>query len=84
MNQTLLFDFSVDKKNKTVHVTREFAAQLNLVWDAWTKPELLDQWWAPKPYQTKTKSQTFKEGGYWLYALMGPEGDVHWCRADYK
>lgn len=84
MNQTLLFDFSVDKKNKTVQVTREFAAQLNLVWDAWTKPELLDQWWAPKPYQTKTKTLNFREGGYWLYAMVGPEGDVHWCRADYK
>jgi uncharacterized glyoxalase superfamily protein PhnB/uncharacterized protein YndB with AHSA1/START domain len=84
MNQTLLFDFSVDKKNKTVQVTREFAAQLDLVWDAWTKPELLDQWWAPKPYQTKTKTLNFREGGYWLYAMVGPEGDVHWCRADYK
>jgi len=84
MNQILLFDFSVDRKNKTIHVKREFAAQLGLVWDAWTKPELLDLWWAPKPYQTKTKSLDFKEGGYWLYAMVGPEGDVHWCRADYK
>lgn len=84
MNQTLLFDFSVDKKNKTIHVTREFSAQLDLVWDAWTKSELLDQWWAPKPYRTMTKTLNFKEGGYWLYSMIGPEDDVHWCRADYK
>lgn len=49
MNTPLLFDFSVNKENKTIHVTREFAANRELVWKAWTTAELLDQWWAPKP-----------------------------------
>lgn len=84
MKHHLLFDFFVDKKNKTIHVKREFAADLKLVWDAWTKPELLDQWWAPKPYVTKTKSMNFSEGGFWLYAMISPEDIAHWCRADYK
>lgn len=84
MNSNLLFDFSVDKENKTIHVKKEFGAGLNLVWDAWTKSELLDQWWAPKPYRVKTKSMDFREGGVWLYAMVSPENEAHWCRADYK
>lgn len=84
MSPTLLFDFVVDKENNAILVKREFAANLTLVWDAWTKAELLDQWWAPKPYQTQTKSLDFKEGGIWLYAMAGPEGDKHWCRFDYE
>jgi uncharacterized protein YndB with AHSA1/START domain len=84
MNQSLLFDFQVDKENKTIHVTREFDAEKQLVWDAWTKPELLDQWWAPKPWRAKTKSMDFQEGGTWLYAMVSPEGEHHWCRVDYK
>lgn len=84
MTRDLLFDFVVNKENKTIQVKREFAAGLDLVWDAWTKPELLDLWWAPKPYQTKTKSMDFKEGGYWLYAMVSPENVAHWCRLDYK
>lgn len=84
MNPVLLFDFTVNKNENAIHVKREFAAARALVWDAWTKPELLDLWWAPKPYQTKTKSMDFREGGSWLYTMMGPEGDTHWCRADYK
>lgn len=44
MNSNLLFDFIVDKETQTVNVKREFNAGLSLVWDAWTKPELLDQW----------------------------------------
>lgn len=84
MNTNLLFDFSIDRQNKTIAVKREFAAGLDLVWDAWTNPEILDLWWAPKPYQTKTKSMDFREGGHWLYAMISPEGEKHWCRADYK
>lgn len=80
----LLFEFTVDKKNNTINVKREFAANLDLVWEAWTNPEILDQWWAPKPYVTKTRLMNFKVGGYWLYAMISPEGETHWCRADYQ
>lgn len=84
MNSNLLFDFTVNKETNTIHVKREFAANLHFVWDAWTKPELLDLWWAPKPYRTETKSMDFREGGYWHYRMIGPENDCHWCRADYE
>ncbi|MFN4027884.1 MULTISPECIES: SRPBCC family protein [Flavobacterium] len=83
MNSNLLFDFTVDKEAQTVNVKREFNANLSLVWDAWTKPELLDQWWAPKPYQNKTKSMDFREGGTWLYCMISPENEIHWCKNDY-
>ena len=83
MKSSLLFDFTVNKENNTVNVKREFAANLDLVWDAWTKPEILDLWWAPKPYQAKTKSMNFKEGGYWLYVMISPQDEKHWCRNDY-
>ena len=46
MKDNLLFDFTVDKPTKTVFVNREFSASLSLVWDAFTKQENLDQWWA--------------------------------------
>src|SRR5215468_7724885 len=63
MKTDLLFDFTVDKATKTVLITREFTADLSLVWDAFTKQEILDQWWAPKPWASKTKFMDFKVGG---------------------
>jgi uncharacterized glyoxalase superfamily protein PhnB/uncharacterized protein YndB with AHSA1/START domain len=84
MNSNLLFDFSVNKENNTIHVTRDFAANRSLVWDAWTKPELLNLWWAPKPFRTQTKSMDFREGGMWHYAMISPENEVHWCKLDYQ
>lgn len=84
MRSSLLFDFTVNKESNTVNVQREFAANIDLVWDAWTNPEILDQWWAPKPYRTETKSMDFREGGHWFYAMISPADEKHWCRADYK
>ena len=66
----LLFDFTVDKAKATIHITREFEADLDLVWDAFTKAEILDQWMAPKPWRLKTKEMDFQEGGRWLYAMI--------------
>ena len=78
MNNNLLFDFTVDKISKTIFVNREFTAGLSLVWDAFTKQEILDQWWAPKPWASKTKYINFEVGGKRFYAMVGPEGQEHW------
>lgn len=83
MNSNLTFDFTVNKETSTVIVKREFAAELPMVWDAYTKPEILDQWWAPKPWVSKTKSMDFKVGGRRIYAMCGPEGEEHWALADF-
>jgi len=83
MKSGLIFDFIVNKEDKTVNVTREFVADRNAVWSAWTEKEILDQWWAPKPWKTDTKSMDFREGGRWLYAMRGPEGEEHWSLAEY-
>ena len=78
MNNILLFDFTVDTATKTVFITREFAAGLSLVWDAFTKQEILDQWWAPKPLISKTKYMDFRVGGRRFYAMVWPEGQEYW------
>jgi len=69
----LLFDFTVDKETCTIHVTREFAADLDLVWDAFTNAEILDQWVGPKPYRVQTKEMDFRVGGRWLYTMVNAE-----------
>ena len=83
MNNDLQFDFTVDKEAQTVYITREFDANLLLVWDAYTKPELLDQWYAPKPYVSKTKFMNFEVGGRRFYAMVSPEGQEHWSVQKY-
>jgi uncharacterized protein YndB with AHSA1/START domain len=83
MNKNLLFDFTVDKPAKTVFITREFDAPLSLVWDAFTKQEILDQWTAPAPWVSKTKHMNFEVGGKRFYAMVGPEGQEMWLIQKY-
>lgn len=78
------FEFIVNKEDHSISVKRQFAAAVPLVWDAYTKSEILDQWWAPKPWKARTKTMDFREGGHWHYAMVGPEGQEHWAWADYK
>ncbi|MEI2696088.1 MAG: SRPBCC domain-containing protein [Saprospiraceae bacterium] len=79
----LQFEFTLDKLTKTVLVSREFNAELPLVWDAFTKQEILDQWWAPKPFESKTKVMDFKVGGRRFYAMVSPEGQEMWQLQQY-
>src|SRR5436189_3390904 len=83
MKNSLLFDFTVDKTTKTVFINREFDADLSLVWDAFTKQEILDQWVAPKPWVSKTKFMNFEVGGRRFYAMVSPEGQEHWSIQKY-
>lgn len=76
--------FVVNKETKTVTITKEFEAGLALVWDAYTKAELLDQWWAPKPFASRTKVMDFVVGGRRFYAMVSPEGQERWVVQRYK
>lgn len=83
MNTNLLFDFTVDKAAKTIFITREFEAELSLVWDAFTKQEMLDQWTAPAPWVAKTKYMNFEVGGKRFYAMVSPKGKESWILQTY-
>jgi len=72
-----------DLKERSILVSREFNAPLADVWRAFTESELLDRWWGPAPWHVETKSMDFVPGGYWLYAMVGPEGQKHWSRMNY-
>lgn len=84
MNKTLLFNFHINKEKNEIIVERSFNAPVDMVWSAWTDPEILDLWWAPKPYKAVTKSMDFKEGGRWHYYMLGPKGEKHWCLFDFE
>jgi len=73
-----------DLANKKITVIREFDAPVEKVWKAWTQKELLEEWWAPKPWKARTKTIDFREGGYWLYAMVGPDGTESWARVNFQ
>ena len=83
MSMTLFFDFTVDKTKNTINIKREFAADRPTVWDCYTKSEILDQWWAPKPLTSRTKAMDFEVGGRRFYAMVMPDGAERWSVQKY-
>lgn len=73
MSSTIVFN--QDFNSKSIYVMKVYDAETSKVWDYFTKPELLDLWWAPKPWVCVTDTLDFKEGGVWLYSMNGPEGE---------
>ena len=84
MKHNLQFDFNADKEKNALVIRREFLAGRQLVWDCYTKRELLDQWFAPAPLTAKTKSMDFREGGHWHYAMIEPNGTEYWGYTEYR
>ncbi|MBI1224696.1 MAG: SRPBCC domain-containing protein [Bacteroidetes bacterium] len=83
MTTELRFDFTVDRAAQTVTITREFNADQSMVWDAFTKAEMLDQWVAPKPFSARTKHMDFQVGGRRFYAMVSPDGQERWLIQEY-
>jgi uncharacterized protein YndB with AHSA1/START domain len=76
-------NYEVDLENHKIFVQRNFNAPLDLVWRAWTEKEILDEWWAPRPWQSKTTFMNFEEGGKRVYAMVSPEGQEFWSVQKY-
>ncbi|HWZ13991.1 MAG TPA: SRPBCC domain-containing protein [Mucilaginibacter sp.] len=72
------YEFTADVAAKKIHLTREFNAPIEKVWKAFTDPVLLAKWVAPKPWTVEKQTWDFTVGGFSKYAMVSPEGQVHW------
>ena len=68
--------FNKDFEEQTAFVMKTFDADVSEVWAHFTILDLLDLWWAPKPWKCETVSFDFKEGGIWHYKMVGPDGET--------
>lgn len=84
MTAEVPLSITADMQTNQLTIRRSFDAPKVLVWDCYTKAELLDQWFAPEPLTARTKSMEFREGGHWHFAMIDPDGTEYWARFDYE
>lgn len=70
MNETKVTHTS----DRDVMFTRLVNAPRDIVFQAWTDPTHLDQWWGPDGFTTTTESMDVRPGGHWRYMMVGPDG----------
>jgi len=73
----------LEKKDEFV-VERAFEAPRKLVWQAWTEPERLAQWWGPKGASVRVVKHELRPGGMFHYAMQHPMGGDLWARFVYR
>lgn len=57
-----------------IRIVRDYDAPLQAVWDAWTDPAQVAQWWGPRGFTLTTHSKDLRVGGIWHYTMHGPDG----------
>ncbi|ARO53093.1 polyketide cyclase [Methylorubrum zatmanii] len=55
-------------------LTRLIPAHRRALWRAWTEPELVKRWFAPKPYTTPVVELDLRPGGSNLIVMRSPDG----------
>ncbi len=61
---------------RTMVLERTIRAPRKLVWGAWMNPQTLPQWWGPDGFSCKTTRIDLREGGEWVFDMIGPDGTV--------
>ncbi|QYO66805.1 SRPBCC family protein [Leptolyngbya sp. 7M] len=63
-----------ENKSKEIALTRVFDFPREVVWEAWTDPDGISNWWGPNGFTTTTKSMDLRPGGKWIHVMHGPDG----------
>jgi len=66
-----------DLSDRTMVIERTIAAPVAAVWAAWTDPAALPQWWGPDGFSCRTKRIDLRDGGEWVFDMIGPDGTVY-------
>ena len=65
-------NMAAKNKSNEIKITRVYDAPVEAVWDAWTDPEQVAQWWGPRGFTLTTHSKDLRPGGHWIYTMHGP------------
>ncbi len=65
-------------------ITRIFDAPRELVWKAWTYPELFKKWWGPMGFSCPASKIDLRVGGKYLHCMQGPDGRQYWSTGTYR
>ena len=69
--------------NCTITLERTFNAPIALVWNAWTQPEHIAQWWGPKGMETEVVHHDFRVGGNWEFHMKMQDGNAFISNGSY-
>ena len=77
-------EMTIDREQRQLTISREFAAPRELVWRAMTDAELMAQWWGPGYLTTTVEQLELWPGGRYRFVQRDPEGNEYAFRGEYR
>lgn len=74
----------MEKENRELRITRTFKAPIELMWEVWTSPEHIANWWGPNGFTNTIHKMDLREGGEWKLTMHGPDGTNYPNRSIFK
>ena len=71
------------KRNDFV-MSRVFDAPRDLLWQCFTEPERMKQWWGPKGFTVISSKIDLRVGGTYHYGMKAPDGSTMWGLFSYR
>jgi len=71
-------------EEQALEITREFKAPRELVWKAWTDPEVLMKWWGPADFTSPGCRMDLRVGGKYLWCMRSPDGKDFWTTGTFR
>jgi uncharacterized protein YndB with AHSA1/START domain len=71
-------------KDRELLLTRTLNAPIELVWEVWTKPEHIANWWGPNGFTNTISTMDMKAGGEWHLVMHGPDGTDYVNKSTFK
>jgi uncharacterized protein YndB with AHSA1/START domain len=69
---------------QTIDIRRTYAAPRQRVFDAWTRPEQMKQWYGPRGFTTPVAKVDLRKGGMVHFCMRAADGQEFWCKGVYE
>jgi uncharacterized protein YndB with AHSA1/START domain len=73
-----------EPREDVLEITRVFDAPRELVWRAWTEPELVKRWWGPEYFTCPFARIDLRVGGKYLFCMRSSDGKDYWSTGVYR
>ncbi|MES2426189.1 MAG: SRPBCC family protein [Bacteroidota bacterium] len=71
-------------KDRELLITRTLNAPIDLVWEVWTQPEHIVNWWGPNGFSNTITTMDLQPGGEWNLVMHGPDGTDYVNKSTFK
>jgi uncharacterized protein YndB with AHSA1/START domain len=70
--------------DREIFISRKLNAPVEMVWELWTKPEHITNWWGPNEFSNTISTMNVTPGGEWKLVMHSPDGTDYYNESIFR